>query len=202
MAAWSWRRRRSPTCIARPAHPYTRGLLASVPDLRSDAHHAPDAHSRFAARYADARPPGCPFAPRCPQAMRQCVAALPPMFDIEAGRQSRCWLHHPEAPRGWLKGRGMTTAGRTQRADQAFRHRRRAVRTQPQVAQGRRWRRPHHRARRNAGAGGRERLRKVDAGAHPHPPDAADAGRNAVRRHRYRRIGRAGANDPIDGACR
>jgi len=79
--------------FARPRHPYTQGLLAAVPDLRDETHRRlrpipgspPDmAHP----------PAGCPFAPRCPHAMKQCVAAMPPMFD-----GARCWLQHPEAPR-------------------------------------------------------------------------------------------------------
>ena len=81
--------------FAAPKHPYTWGLLASVPDLRDDTHRRltpipgspPDmAHP----------PSGCPFTPRCPHAMRQCAAALPPIFGT--GQGARCWLHHPEAP--------------------------------------------------------------------------------------------------------
>ena len=81
----------------RPAHPYTRGLHASVPDLRQDEHtrltpipgSPPDMLKP---------PPGCPFAPRCPEAMRQCSVPAP-MFAIGGGRQARCWLHHPDAPK-------------------------------------------------------------------------------------------------------
>ena len=84
--------------FARPSHPYTRGLLASIPDLRDDSHHRltpipgspPDM----------LRPPkGCPFAPRCGHAMAQCNAALPPLYDAGPAHRARCWLHHPEAPR-------------------------------------------------------------------------------------------------------
>jgi oligopeptide transport system ATP-binding protein len=84
--------------FARPSHPYTRGLLASIPDLRDDTHRrlTPIPGSPPDMR----RPPaGCPFAPRCPHAMAQCVAALPPAYDVTAGHTARCWLHHAEAPR-------------------------------------------------------------------------------------------------------
>jgi oligopeptide transport system ATP-binding protein len=81
-----------------PSHPYTRGLLASIPDLRDGTHRrlTPIPGSPPDMR----RPPaGCPFAPRCPHAMAQCVAALPPIYAVEAGHGSRCWLHHDAAPR-------------------------------------------------------------------------------------------------------
>jgi oligopeptide transport system ATP-binding protein len=89
--------------FARPMHPYTRGLLASVPDLRDETHRRltpipgspPDmAHP----------PTGCPFTPRCPHAMRQCQAALPPIFGDEQG--ARCWLHHPDAPSSFTSPSG------------------------------------------------------------------------------------------------
>jgi len=42
-------------------------------------------------------PPGCAFAPRCPQAMPRCRDAAPPPFMPEEGRTSRCWLAEPVA---------------------------------------------------------------------------------------------------------
>ena len=83
--------------FAWPSHPYTRGLLASIPDLRTGTHQrlTPIPGSPPDMR----RPPdGCPFAPRCPHAMAQCVAALPPIYEVEASHGSRCWLHHAAAP--------------------------------------------------------------------------------------------------------
>lgn len=82
--------------FARPAHPYTVGLLGAVPDLRDDTHKRltpiPGSPPNMLAP-----PQGCPFAPRCPHAMAQCMAALPPLFGEV--HQSRCWLQHPEAPK-------------------------------------------------------------------------------------------------------
>jgi oligopeptide transport system ATP-binding protein len=82
--------------FAAPAHPYTHGLLAAVPDLR-------DGHKRLTPIPGSPPdmlrpPPGCPFAPRCPQAMRQC-SNLPPLFEPAPAHFSRCWLQHEEAPR-------------------------------------------------------------------------------------------------------
>ena len=77
--------------FADPNHPYTRGLLASVPDLRDDLQ---TRLTPIAGSPPDMlRPPsGCPFAPRCPQAMLVC-AKLPLLFATEPGRGARCWLH-------------------------------------------------------------------------------------------------------------
>jgi oligopeptide transport system ATP-binding protein len=83
--------------FAAPGHPYMQGLLASVPDLRDDLQ---TRLTPIAGSPPDMlRPPsGCPFAPRCPQAMLVC-AKLPPLFDTGPQRRTRCWLHHPDAPK-------------------------------------------------------------------------------------------------------
>ena len=83
--------------FAAPGHPYMLGLLASVPDLRDDLQ---TRLTPIAGSPPDMlRPPsGCPFAPRCPQAMLVC-AKLPPLFDTGPQRRTRCWLHHPDAPK-------------------------------------------------------------------------------------------------------
>jgi oligopeptide transport system ATP-binding protein len=80
---------------ARPRHPYTLGLLHSVPRL--DA-----ARTRLAS--IDGQPPdlialpaGCAFAPRCRFAMVACRQA-PPLIAAAPGHQSRCWLAHPDCP--------------------------------------------------------------------------------------------------------
>jgi peptide/nickel transport system ATP-binding protein len=76
-----------------PRHPYTRGLLDSVPD---EAIHG----SRLAqidgmAPRLDARPAGCAFAPRCARAAPACREQDPPET-VQGGRRFRC--HFPLAP--------------------------------------------------------------------------------------------------------
>jgi oligopeptide/dipeptide ABC transporter ATP-binding protein len=75
--------------FARPANPYTRGLLLSVPDVtavdRGDLYQIrglpPDvAHL----------PPGCPFAPRCDRAEARCRETPPPMVEVAPGHVSLC----------------------------------------------------------------------------------------------------------------
>jgi peptide/nickel transport system ATP-binding protein len=76
--------------IDRPLHPYTRGLIASVPS-----------HSRRGQPIAQITgmapsllnpPEGCPFRPRCPRADERCLAAPEVTFPLP-GRPARC--HHP-----------------------------------------------------------------------------------------------------------
>lgn len=73
--------------LRNPAHPYARGLLASIPRLGE--HTLP--------RALDGRPPGpgearqgCAFAPRCPLATEECRAARPPMIDAPEAQRTRC----------------------------------------------------------------------------------------------------------------
>ncbi len=73
-----------------PKHPYTRGLLASIP-TRAKRGTPLDAIAGTVPG-ALARPPGCPFTPRCPQAMPQC-SADPGLRDPGDGRQVACWLY-------------------------------------------------------------------------------------------------------------
>ncbi|MDO5692952.1 MAG: ABC transporter ATP-binding protein [Pseudomonadota bacterium] len=79
--------------FARPAHPYTRGLLAARPSLehRLVAHRSerlptipgsvPDLFSM---------PPGCPFAGRCPFTEEACATQSPPVMPLQGDHQFRC----------------------------------------------------------------------------------------------------------------
>ena len=76
-----------------PKHPYTRGLLASIPSARmrgKPLHAIPGSVPSPLAM-----PPGCPFAPRCASAMPRC-ARKPPLSTLEDGRRIACWLEVPD----------------------------------------------------------------------------------------------------------
>jgi peptide/nickel transport system ATP-binding protein len=77
--------------FASPRHPYTRGLLDSMPDLDDEdavLHAIPGQVPDLAAL-----PPGCAFAARCPRATEHCLAEAPPLLPHGPGRAARCW--HP-----------------------------------------------------------------------------------------------------------
>lgn len=73
-----------------PAHPYTRGLIGSVPPLDED--HAELTQIPGSMPRLDAIPSGCPFHPRCPHAFAPCASQRPPMFAVAEARAA-CWLH-------------------------------------------------------------------------------------------------------------
>ena len=76
--------------FARPLHPYTEALLASIPGAAGSGSRL-QAIDGVVPNLADL-PPGCTFAPRCPQRMAVCTAAIPAMVEIEAAHATRCYL--------------------------------------------------------------------------------------------------------------
>jgi peptide/nickel transport system ATP-binding protein len=78
--------------FAHPAHPYTRGLLASMPGgtpgarLRAIEGSVPS--------LADL-PPGCAFNPRCPDRFEPCTSAPPPDYPAGTDLVAKCFLHAP-----------------------------------------------------------------------------------------------------------
>jgi peptide/nickel transport system ATP-binding protein len=79
--------------LARPLHPYTRGLIGSIPHR---GHHGePLAQIPGMPPSPLTLPPGCAFAPRCPRADDACAAA-PAMAGYGGGRAARCWHPHIE----------------------------------------------------------------------------------------------------------
>lgn len=79
-----------------PKHPYTWGLLSSVPN--------PDKrdHELFAIPGTPPDllnpPKGCPFAPRCPHAMKICVEQMPEYTELTDTQKTACWLLDEGAP--------------------------------------------------------------------------------------------------------
>jgi peptide/nickel transport system ATP-binding protein len=68
--------------FARPRHPYTRALLDAVPT--DDPERPPEPIPGTVPDLADP-PPGCPFAPRCPNAGTPCVQTIPPLLPVDDG---------------------------------------------------------------------------------------------------------------------
>ena len=75
--------------FARPAHPYTRGLLAAMPRLHGKTDRLPDIPGQLPSLAAP--PPGCRFAPRCPLARDVCRRNTPRLRTVEEGHETACW---------------------------------------------------------------------------------------------------------------
>jgi len=76
---------------AQPSHPYTLGLLGSLPRL--------DESERQRLTSIEGAPPdlvdmpaGCPFAARCPYVIERCVKENPPLMSVGAEHESACWI--------------------------------------------------------------------------------------------------------------
>ncbi|PUU93536.1 ABC transporter ATP-binding protein [Halanaerobium sp.] len=73
-----------------PSHPYTQGLLQSIPkigrkkELKPISGSVPQIYNL---------PDACHFAPRCPHRMDICTKKEPPTFDLGGGHQAKCWLY-------------------------------------------------------------------------------------------------------------
>ncbi|NBC31053.1 MAG: ATP-binding cassette domain-containing protein [Alphaproteobacteria bacterium] len=80
--------------IAEPAHPYTRALLAALPDLWTARRRLPQIPGLMPE--PGARPPGCAFHPRCDYAMPACAAEPPPGRADFGARAVTCRLFDPD----------------------------------------------------------------------------------------------------------
>ena len=76
--------------VKHPAHPYTEGLMGSIPSLEHRVERLRQIDG--AMPRLTAIPPGCPYNPRCPKVFDRCLVERPPLLD--AGRTlAACWLH-------------------------------------------------------------------------------------------------------------
>ncbi len=84
--------------FAAPRHPYTQGLMGSIPEVVAPEDIDPDARLPEIAGMVPALwdlPPGCAFAPRCKYRDGKCDTARPPLETAGDGRRVACW--HPLA---------------------------------------------------------------------------------------------------------
>ncbi|MBX9872673.1 MAG: ABC transporter ATP-binding protein [Burkholderiaceae bacterium] len=78
--------------IHRPAHPYTAGLMACIPDMEGGREHLNQIDG--AMPRLNAIPTGCAFHPRCEHSQARCRQERPELLDAGATRAA-CWLHAP-----------------------------------------------------------------------------------------------------------
>jgi len=79
--------------FASPLHPYTLGLLNSVPKIGGGNRKGRLNEIKGNAPQLDNLPPGCPFHPRCPSVMDECKIRKPALKTVQPGRKVSCWLH-------------------------------------------------------------------------------------------------------------
>ncbi|MDQ8729936.1 ABC transporter ATP-binding protein [Bradyrhizobium sp. LHD-71] len=72
-----------------PQHPYTLGLLGSIPKLQGEEERLVAIRGMVPNPYA--MPTGCRFNPRCPLADARCRHEAPPLIEIKPGHRSACW---------------------------------------------------------------------------------------------------------------
>jgi len=92
--------------FAHPRHPYTRGLMTSIPRLNRVAAESTSSSTSSASSSTPSRrlteipgvvpsligvAEGCTFAPRCPHASEQCRVAFPPEREAAPGHMVACW---------------------------------------------------------------------------------------------------------------
>lgn len=91
--------------LSTPQHPYTEGLLESIP-RPTVSREQPLPAIAGAVPSVFQMPSGCRFHPRCPHAWEQCQSEEPPLVELQGSQRSRCWLRSP-----LFEGDGGRTAG-------------------------------------------------------------------------------------------
>lgn len=74
-----------------PKHPYTQGLMESIPALTKKKERLKPIKGMVPDPYN--LPKGCPFEPRCPHAMAVCKEKMPPLKEVAPGHKGACWLY-------------------------------------------------------------------------------------------------------------
>ncbi|HSE73290.1 MAG TPA: oligopeptide/dipeptide ABC transporter ATP-binding protein, partial [Dongiaceae bacterium] len=104
----------------RPRHPYTQGLIASIPTI--DEHAASQARPLRGLLRRRELPPGCPFAPRCDHALPRCMEERQELQDAGQGRSVACWRWQEIAPLPAEPVAGASTASAARAAVLALDH--------------------------------------------------------------------------------
>jgi len=78
----------------KPLHPYTNGLIQSLPKLYEDQEELSTIHGTVPSPYN--YPTGCRYAERCPFATDLCREKQPELLTIEPGKKVRCWMYSKE----------------------------------------------------------------------------------------------------------
>ncbi|MBF0480326.1 MAG: ABC transporter ATP-binding protein [Desulfovibrionaceae bacterium] len=81
-----------------PRHPYTQGLLRSLPRPGGERRALEPIPGTVPS--LSELPKGCHFHPRCPEVFDKCRVKAPPLFDLGKDASSRCWLRETGASRG------------------------------------------------------------------------------------------------------
>lgn len=97
--------------FANPAHPYTRGLLKSLPSLSADSTSKRLPTISGMVPPINALPSGCKFNPRCPDVMPICLGNEPARMLVGPKHDARCYLHGDEADPERLEQASAAVAG-------------------------------------------------------------------------------------------
>ena len=79
----------------KPAHPYTMGLLRSMPRVDAESYERLIPIEGSPVDMLNP-PEGCPFAPRCESCMKICLKKAPPYVEVGENHRSACWLRVQE----------------------------------------------------------------------------------------------------------
>jgi len=78
----------------KPLHPYTKGLIQSLPKLYEDQEELSTIHGTVPSPYH--YPNGCRYAERCPFATELCRVQQPELITVESDKKVRCWMYSEE----------------------------------------------------------------------------------------------------------
>ena len=86
--------------FAKPKHPYTEALMRSIPRAETIPNQRLQTIKGNVPTIKEF-PTGCRFHPRCPLASEKCKSEEPPLFELEEGRSSKCWIADSNIKERW-----------------------------------------------------------------------------------------------------